>query len=183
MFVRGKRLKKPISSLYLSVDSAAFCCAEGSVKPSDTHGLLQAGSLNKEPNCIAIESPLTTLFLSLHPGTAPVMLLFKTYKGYFAGYKPQEHTKQVNMSFGFPAPDKTAQETGTIPAGKQQDTEQQFFNLTPAPSLSTGCALPLPRNTYWRWRDKGSLKTPRPGLCWQRGAGDAVKGTAAVSAR
>lgn len=34
-------------------------------------------------------------------------------------------------------------ETGTIPVGKQQDTEQQFLNVTPTPAPSMNCLLPL----------------------------------------
>lgn len=59
----------------------------------------------------------------------------------------------------FPAPDKTVQETATILPGKQQDTEQQSFNLTPAP---------LGR-TPWR---RGELTAPntRVGHCQSREA-------------
>lgn len=32
---------------------------------------------------------------------------------------------------------------GTIPVGNQQDTEQQFSNLTPAPSRGMSCVLLL----------------------------------------
>lgn len=51
------------------------------------------------------------------------------------------HKASKYESFGFSAPDKTVQETETILVGKQQDTEQQFFNLTPAPFPQQGlCA-------------------------------------------